>query len=51
MEAREEEDKINDFGRNPIGESRDERVRKTMSKHHIIRCFYNTLYYRSTIVA
>lgn len=27
MEAREEEDKVNDFGRDPIGEGRDERVR------------------------
>lgn len=27
MEAREEEDKINDFGRDPIGEGLEERVR------------------------
>ncbi len=27
MEAREEADKINDFGRDPIGEGNDERVR------------------------
>ena len=26
MEAREEEDKINDFGRDPIGEGKEERV-------------------------
>lgn len=27
MEVREEEDKINDFGRDPIGEGKEERVR------------------------
>lgn len=27
MEARKEEDVINDFGRNPIGEGREEQVR------------------------
>ena len=27
MEAREEADKINDFGRDPIGEGKEERVR------------------------
>lgn len=26
MEAREEEDKVNDFGRDPIGEGKEERV-------------------------
>lgn len=26
MEAREDEDRINDFGRDPIGEGKDERV-------------------------
>lgn len=31
MEAREEEDKINDFGRDPIGEGQEERVRSFTS--------------------
>ena len=26
MEAREEKDKVNDFGRDPIGEGKEERV-------------------------
>lgn len=31
MEAREAEDSVNDFGRDPIGEGREEQVRQTFS--------------------
>ena len=38
MEDREQEDKVNDFGRDPIGEGKDERVsfNITIYRSHII---------------
>ena len=34
MEDREQEDKVNDFGRDPIGEGKDERVSFNITIYH-----------------
>ena len=34
MEDREQEDKVNDFGRDPIGEGKDERVSFNITVYH-----------------
>ena len=34
MEDREQEDKVNDFGRDPIGEGKDERVSLDITIYH-----------------
>lgn len=47
MEAREEEDKINDFGRDPIGEGQEERVRSHLHilPHLVIRSSPNIRFF------
>ena len=34
MDDREQEDKVNDFGRDPIGEGKDERVSLDITIYH-----------------
>lgn len=41
MEAREEADKINDFGRDPIGEGKEERVSQIFTLTIIVNIIFN----------